>query len=96
MATGRQRLQRAARDVPDHSARRFGQPRNFDAGRHFRLTSLMASSAHRSGVLPCSGPDRLAPQGGPRRFPVDVEEFEPEVLDCPQEAVQGRLVGPGG
>jgi hypothetical protein len=25
---------------------------------------------------------------------VNAEEFEPEVLDCPQEAVQGRLVGP--
>jgi len=30
-----------------------------------------------------------------RRFEVDVEEFEPEVLDSPQKAVQGRLVGSG-
>ena len=28
-----------------------------------------------------------------RRFQVNAEEFEPEVLDCPQEAVQGRLAG---
>jgi hypothetical protein len=30
-----------------------------------------------------------------RRFPVDIEEFEPEILDSPQQAVQGRLVGSG-
>ena len=30
-----------------------------------------------------------------RRFKVDVEEFDPEVLDSPQKAVQGRLVGSG-
>jgi len=30
-----------------------------------------------------------------RRFPVDVEKFEPEVCDSSQQAVQGRLVGAG-
>jgi hypothetical protein len=31
--------------------------------------------------------------GQSRRFPADVQEFEPEVLDSPQEAVQSGLVG---
>ena len=48
----------------------------------------------RSGVLACGG-WVISCFSRSRRFPVDVEEFEPEVLDSPQEAVQGRLVGSG-
>jgi hypothetical protein len=35
----------------------------------------------------------MVPHARFRRFQVDVEEFEPEVLDSPQEAVEGRLAG---
>jgi len=50
-------------------------------------------AALRCPVLHRTGLPRVSCRFG--RFPVDVEEFEPEVPDSLQQAVQGRLVGPG-
>jgi hypothetical protein len=57
------------------------------------LVGRLVGAPLRCPVLQRAGSPRAS--GRPRRFPVDVKEFEPEVLDSPQQAVQGRLVGSG-
>jgi hypothetical protein len=75
-----------------HRPPRTGAP--FQCGPSFRLTSLEHRSCSAVASWPAAAGSPRA-SGQFRRFPVNVEEFEPEVLDSPQEAVQGRLVGSG-
>jgi len=56
----------------------------------FARRNTLPRPMHRSSASWASGASRRF-----RRLQVNVEEFEPEVLDSPQEAVQGRLVGSG-
>ena len=68
--------------------------RAVQCGPSFRLTSLKHRSYSAVASWPAAAGSSCA-SGRFRRFPVDVDEFEPEVLDSPQQAVQGRLVGSG-